>query len=105
MSPPVSPAEGFKRRKIGARKQKRNPTPRIDAKQPAVRMTAPFSFILPDELSAKEPPERRGLARDQVKLLVIDRASHELAHSRFDRIGDFLRAGDLLVFNSSRTLP
>jgi S-adenosylmethionine:tRNA ribosyltransferase-isomerase len=68
-------------------------------------MTAPFSFILPDELSAKEPPERRGLARDQVKLLVIDRATHEVVHSRFDRIGEFLRAGDLLVFNSSRTLP
>jgi len=68
-------------------------------------MSAPFSFTLPPELSAKEPPERRGLARDQVKLLVIDRATDERTHSRFDRIGDFLRAGDLLVFNSSRTLP
>jgi hypothetical protein len=38
-------------------------------------MAAPFTFSLPPELSAKEPPERRGIRRDQVRLLVIDRAS------------------------------
>ena len=68
-------------------------------------MPSPFSFTLPPELSAKEPPERRGLARDHVNLLVIDRAHDRMHHGRFDQIGDFLRAGDLLVFNSSRTLP
>ena len=36
---------------------------------------------------------------------MIDRATSQLTHSRFDKIGDFLRPGDLLVFNSSRTLP
>ena len=68
-------------------------------------MTAPFTFNLPSELSAKEPPERRGIARDKVRLLVIDRATHAVVHTRFDHLGKFLRAGDLLVFNSSRTLP
>ena len=68
-------------------------------------MTAPFTFVLPPELSAKEPPERRGIRRDQVRLLVIDRATGRIEHTRFDRIGNYLRAGDLLVFNSSRTLP
>jgi S-adenosylmethionine:tRNA ribosyltransferase-isomerase len=68
-------------------------------------MAAPFTFVLPPELSAKEPPERRGIARDQVRLLVIDRASGEIEHSRFDKIDNYLRANDLLVFNSSRTLP
>ena len=68
-------------------------------------MTAPFTFNLPPELSAKEPPERRGLARDRVRLLVIDRVTRERVHTRFDHLGEFLRAGDLLVFNSSRTLP
>jgi S-adenosylmethionine:tRNA ribosyltransferase-isomerase len=68
-------------------------------------MAAPFSFILPPELSAKEPPERRGLARDEVRLMVIDRASDVVTHTRFNHLGEFLRAGDLLVFNSSRTLP
>jgi S-adenosylmethionine:tRNA ribosyltransferase-isomerase len=68
-------------------------------------MAVPFTFRLPPELSAKEPPERRGIRRDQVRLLVIDRASGKIEHTRFDKIDNYLRAGDLLVFNSSRTLP
>lgn len=68
-------------------------------------MSAPFSFTLPPDLSAKEPPERRGIARDRVRLMIIDRQTFQVEHSRFDRLGDFLRRGDLLVFNSSRTLP
>jgi S-adenosylmethionine:tRNA ribosyltransferase-isomerase len=68
-------------------------------------MSAPFTFVLPPELSAKEPPERRGIRRDQVRLLVIDRAAGKIEHSRFDQIDNYLRANDLLVFNSSRTLP
>ncbi len=68
-------------------------------------MRAPFTFTLPPELSAKEPPERRGIRRDHVRLLVIDRAAGRIEHTRFDKIADYLRAGDLLVFNSSRTLP
>jgi S-adenosylmethionine:tRNA ribosyltransferase-isomerase len=68
-------------------------------------MSAPFTFTLPPELSAKEPPERRGIRRDQVRLLVIDRATGRIEHARFDKIDNYLRAGDLLVFNSSRTLP
>jgi S-adenosylmethionine:tRNA ribosyltransferase-isomerase len=62
-------------------------------------------FHLPAELNADRPPERRGVARDRVRLLVIDRDSHRLMHTRFDRIAEFLAPGDLLVFNSSRTLP
>ncbi|MDX6694882.1 MAG: S-adenosylmethionine:tRNA ribosyltransferase-isomerase [Blastocatellia bacterium] len=68
-------------------------------------MQSPFTFNLPPELSAKEPPERRGLARDQVRLMIIERASGSVEHTRFDRLGEYLRAGDLLVFNTSRTLP
>lgn len=68
-------------------------------------MNAPFTFTLPEELSAKEPPERRGIARDRVRLMVIEREGFAVTHARFDRLGEFLREGDLLVFNSSRTLP
>src|ERR1700726_539828 len=68
-------------------------------------MATSFTFVLPPELSAKEPPERRGIRRDQVRLMVIDREKGKNEHTRFDRIGEYLRAGDLLVFNSSRTLP
>ncbi|MEZ5428216.1 MAG: S-adenosylmethionine:tRNA ribosyltransferase-isomerase [Pyrinomonadaceae bacterium] len=66
---------------------------------------APFAFQLPEDLMAKEPPERRGIGRDQVRLLVIDRKAKKRLHTRFDRVGDFLGEGDLIVFNSSRTLP
>lgn len=68
-------------------------------------MSAPFTFQLPAELAASEPPERRGLARDGVRLLVIDRKSGHVEHTRFPYLRDHLRPGDLLVFNSSRTLP
>jgi S-adenosylmethionine:tRNA ribosyltransferase-isomerase len=68
-------------------------------------MSAPFAFQLPDALVAREPPERRGVPRDRVRLMVIDRRSGRVEHTRFDRLGDYLRPGDLLVFNSSRTLP
>lgn len=68
-------------------------------------MSTPFSFTLPQALSAKEPPERRGIARDQVRLMVIDRATYRVEHTRFDSLGEFLRPSDLLVFNTSRTLP
>jgi S-adenosylmethionine:tRNA ribosyltransferase-isomerase len=68
-------------------------------------MSAPFTFALPEDRVARVPPERRGVGRDQVRLLVIERGSGEVQHTRFDRLGDHLRPGDLLVFNSSRTLP
>ena len=67
-------------------------------------MAAPFTFTLPPELSAKQPPERRGIRRDQVRLLVIERATGKIEHTRFDKIDNYLRQNDLLVFNSSRTL-
>src|SRR5260370_40382878 len=68
-------------------------------------MPAPFTFVLPPELSAEEPPERRGIRRDQVRLLVIDRATGRIEHTRFDKIAEYLHKNGLLVFNSSRTLP
>ena len=68
-------------------------------------VTKPFTFTLPAELSAKEPPERRGIARDQVRLMVINHNNYQVEHTYFNSIGEFLRPGDLLVFNTSRTLP
>jgi S-adenosylmethionine:tRNA ribosyltransferase-isomerase len=68
-------------------------------------MSTSFSFTLPEELLAKEPPERRGISRDGVRLMVIDRLTQEVQHTHFGRISQFLRAGDLIVFNTSRTLP
>ncbi|HXO96331.1 MAG TPA: S-adenosylmethionine:tRNA ribosyltransferase-isomerase, partial [Chthoniobacterales bacterium] len=73
------------------------------AKPVSVHRTVPFH--LPSELNADRPPERRGLARDRVRLLVLDRNTGKVTHTRFDQITEFLDPGDLLVFNSSRTLP
>jgi len=60
---------------------------------------------LPPALRASLPPELRGLRRDQVRLLVVGLNRETVTHARFDEIGRFLAAGDLLVLNSSRTLP
>ena len=60
---------------------------------------------LPPELRASRPAARRGVRRDHVRLLVIDRSSGRVGHSRFDRLPDLLGPGDLLVVNTSRVLP
>src|ERR1700682_1643294 len=60
---------------------------------------------LPDNLRAARPPEMRGERRDHVRLMVVDRHQPPTSHTRFDRIGQHLQPDDLLVVNSSRTLP
>lgn len=59
---------------------------------------------LPPELRASLPAELRGLRRDHVRLMVVDRSAGEVRHTRFDALGELLAAGDLLVVNTSRTL-
>lgn len=61
-------------------------------------------FVLPSELEAKEPPEARGLARDEVRLMVSCVSNDHVVHTRFRQIGDFLEPGDVLVINTSGTL-
>lgn len=60
-------------------------------------------FVLPEELNAAEPPEARGLQRDEVRLLVAEDDS--IFHARFGDLDRYLRPGDLLVVNTSGTLP
>ena len=67
--------------------------------------TALDAFVLPPGLEATAPPEYRGLLRDQVPLMVLDRRIGATQHTRFNQIGEYLRAGDLLVVNASRTIP
>jgi S-adenosylmethionine:tRNA ribosyltransferase-isomerase len=64
-----------------------------------------MKFDLPAELEAHEPPELRGVRRDHVRLLILPRFEGPVVHTRFEDIGAFLRTGDLLVVNTSRTLP
>ena len=67
--------------------------------------TRRIDFVLPDEAAAATPPEAEGRSRDDVRLLVIDRTEGRWRHARFTDLPSFLRAGDLLVFNVSQTLP
>jgi S-adenosylmethionine:tRNA ribosyltransferase-isomerase len=71
----------------------------------AAAPTASVTFGLPRDLEAAQPPEARGLARDQVRLLVGWRHRPDLAHTVFHRLPDYLDPGDLLVVNNSATLP
>ncbi|MBG7703607.1 S-adenosylmethionine:tRNA ribosyltransferase-isomerase [Streptomyces sp. MC1] len=59
---------------------------------------------VPEELSARVPAEQRGpgLGRDAVRLLVS--RGTEVAHHAFRELPGLLRAGDLLVVNTSPTL-
>jgi S-adenosylmethionine:tRNA ribosyltransferase-isomerase len=64
-----------------------------------------LAFELPDRLVATEPPETRGLARDEVKLLVATRSDGTIRNSRFRELPKLLAPGDLLVVNVSATIP
>jgi S-adenosylmethionine:tRNA ribosyltransferase-isomerase len=63
-----------------------------------------LDFGLPQELEASEPPEARGLMRDDVRLLVSYKGDDRVVHSRFRDLEDFLEAGDVLVINTSGTM-
>ena len=67
--------------------------------------TTRLSFDLPPELEAGEPAEARGLTRDAVRMLVAHRGSGELVHSTFALLPAFLESGDLVVVNTSGTIP
>ncbi len=62
-----------------------------------------LGFTLPPGSEAVAPPERRGLARDGVRLLVAEPG--RLRHLVFRDLAEVLRPGDLLVLNTSATLP
>lgn len=59
---------------------------------------------LPAYLEASEPPEARGLQRDQVRLLVSRIDTDSIHHARFSDLPRWLSPGDLLVVNTSGTL-
>ena len=63
--------------------------------------TADFDYTLPPELIAQTPIE----PRDQSRLMVLNRQDGSIVHRRFFEITDYLREGDVLVFNDSRVIP
>jgi S-adenosylmethionine:tRNA ribosyltransferase-isomerase len=69
-----------------------------------LQMLSSLDFELPPELEAGEPPETRGLMRDEVRLMVSYASDDRVIHSRFRDLEDFLEAGDVLVINTSGTM-
>ncbi|GGK98898.1 S-adenosylmethionine:tRNA ribosyltransferase-isomerase [Sphaerisporangium melleum] len=64
-----------------------------------------IAFDLPAVREAHEPPEARGLARDDVRLMVSATGTGAISHHAFTDLPSLLRAGDVLVVNDSATLP
>ena len=62
---------------------------------------ADFHFDLPDSLIARHPLAERSSSR----LLVLDGESGALAHRQFADLLEYLRPGDLMVFNDTRVIP
>jgi S-adenosylmethionine:tRNA ribosyltransferase-isomerase len=61
------------------------------------------TFTLPPDAEAPAPPERHGLARDEVRLLAAGPAG--ITSARFRDLPGLFEPGDLLVVNTSATLP
>jgi len=61
-----------------------------------------LDFTVPAGAEARMPPERRGLARDAVRLLVA--RPGRVTHTRFRGLPVHLDRGDLVVVNTSATL-
>jgi S-adenosylmethionine:tRNA ribosyltransferase-isomerase len=63
-----------------------------------------LDFVLPYELAAHEPPEARGLDRDEVKLMVSRVHDDAIINTCFFRFPEFVASGDVLVVNTSATI-
>jgi len=63
--------------------------------------TSDFDYDLPSELIAQTPIE----PRDSSRLMVMDRTTGALEHRQFTDILEFLRPGDVMVFNQSHVIP
>jgi S-adenosylmethionine:tRNA ribosyltransferase-isomerase len=63
--------------------------------------TSDFDYNLPLELIAQSPVE----PRDHSRLMVLNREDGSIEHRRFFEIVDYLRDGDVMVFNDSRVIP
>ena len=60
-----------------------------------------LAYDLPESLISAYPAEDRVSAR----LMVVERGSGSITHSRFASLGEFLSPGDLLVLNNSKVIP
>ncbi|MFP4497197.1 MAG: tRNA preQ1(34) S-adenosylmethionine ribosyltransferase-isomerase QueA [Vulcanimicrobiota bacterium] len=60
-----------------------------------------FDYDLPESLIAQSPaPERTGS-----RLMLLDKKKQTIKHDKFPGLLEYLRPGDLLVFNDTRVIP
>ncbi len=69
-------------------------------KKPIISLSD-FAYNLPAELIGQKPIK----PRDQARLLVLNRQSGRITHSHFFNLPEFLRPGDVLIFNDSAVIP
>ena len=60
-----------------------------------------YNYDLPQELIAQTPIE----PRDSSRLMVVHRSERRFEHRVFTDVLDYLRPGDVMVFNDSRVFP
>jgi S-adenosylmethionine:tRNA ribosyltransferase-isomerase len=72
--------------------------------KPGRARTGP-TFSLPEHLEASVPPEARGITRDAVRMMVAYKSSNSLVHTTFGELPRFLEEGDIIVVNTSGTVP
>lgn len=60
-----------------------------------------FDYELPPELIAQEPTP----AREESRLMIVDRATGNYAHMRFRDIAQLLSPGDVVVVNDTKVIP
>jgi S-adenosylmethionine:tRNA ribosyltransferase-isomerase len=61
------------------------------------------TFTVPEDAEAATPPEWQGLARDEVRLMTV--RPDRVTSGRFRDLPGLLQPGDLVVVNTSATLP
>src|ERR1700731_3541997 len=59
-----------------------------------------YDYVLPEELIARRPPERR----EDARMMVLHRGEQRIEHRRFTDLGEYLAPGDFLVLNNTRVM-
>src|SRR6478672_6832108 len=77
-------------------------SPRICARlnRPMGARLSDYDYVLPRELIAQRPLERRQDSR----MMVLHRAEQKIEHRQFREVKTFLQPGDLVVLNDTRVL-
>jgi S-adenosylmethionine:tRNA ribosyltransferase-isomerase len=64
-------------------------------------LTTDFDYNLPQELIAQTPLPKR----EQSRMMILNRRTGKIIHSRFEELPDYLNKGDVLVLNNTKVIP